>query len=58
VLLSYITEYVSGELRAGDEELEARVFRPEEIPWEEIAFSSTRDALKEYLQIIPLTQTC
>jgi 8-oxo-dGTP diphosphatase len=57
VLLSYITEYVSGELRAGDEELEARVFRPEEIPWEEIAFSSTRDALKEYLQIVPPTQT-
>jgi ADP-ribose pyrophosphatase YjhB (NUDIX family) len=52
VLLSYITEYVSGEMRAGDEELEARVFRPEEIPWEEIAFSSTRDALKEYLALL------
>jgi hypothetical protein len=39
-------------MRAGDEELEARVFRPEEIPWEEIAFSSTRDALKEYLALL------
>ncbi len=51
VLLSYVTEYVSGELQAGDEELEARVFRPEEIPWEEIAFSSTRDALRDYLDL-------
>lgn len=51
VVLSYITEYLSGELSAGDEEMEARVFAPAEIPWEEIAFSSTRDALKEYLQI-------
>jgi len=49
VVLSYITEYLSGSLAAGDEELEARVFRAEEIPWEGIAFSSTRDALKEYL---------
>ena len=51
VVLSYITEYLSGNLAAGDEELEARVFRPEEIPWEEIAFSSTRDAVKEYLEL-------
>ncbi len=51
VVLSYITEYLAGELAAGDEELEARVFGPTEIPWEEIAFSSTRDALKEYLDL-------
>ena len=51
VLLSYITEYVSGELTAGDEELEVRVFRPDDIPWEGIAFSSTRDALREYLEV-------
>jgi 8-oxo-dGTP diphosphatase len=50
VLLSYVTEYLSGELRAGDEELEAQVFAPEDIPWEEIAFSSTREALEEYLE--------
>jgi len=49
VVLSYLTEYLSGELRVGDEELEVRVFAPEEIPWEQIAFTSTRDAMKEYL---------
>ena len=51
VVLSYITEYLSGELAPGDEELEARSFTPAEIPWDSIAFSSTRDALKEYLRI-------
>jgi 8-oxo-dGTP diphosphatase len=52
VVLSYITEYLSGELTAGDEELEAQVFTQEEIPWEDIAFSSTRDAMKEYVQLV------
>jgi len=51
VVLSFITEYVSGELAAGNEELEARIFAPEEIPWEGIAFSSTRDALQQYLDM-------
>ncbi len=49
VVLAYLTEYVSGELAAGDESLEARVFAPAEIPWDQIAFTSTRDALREYL---------
>ncbi len=57
VVLSYITEYVSGELTAGDEELEARVFTGAEIPWDSIAFSSTRDAVKEYLQLQGQTAT-
>ncbi len=51
VVLSYITEYISGELAAGDEELEAQVFSPREIPWDSIAFSSTRDAVQEYLRL-------
>ena len=51
VVLSFITEYVSGELAAGDEEMEAQVFSRQEIPWESIAFSSTRDAVKQYLEL-------
>lgn len=51
VVLAFLTEYLEGHLAAGDETLEARVFRPQEIPWEKIAFSSTRDALREYLKI-------
>jgi ADP-ribose pyrophosphatase YjhB (NUDIX family) len=34
---------------AGDETLETRLFHPEEIPWQEIAFESGRIALKEHL---------
>jgi len=34
---------------AGDETLESRLFHPEEIPWEEIAFESVRIALTEHL---------
>ena len=52
VVLSFITEYLSGVLAAGDEEMEARVFSRGEIPWEQIAFRSTADAVKEYLQLV------
>jgi 8-oxo-dGTP diphosphatase len=49
VIAAYVTEYVSGELAAGDETLEARVFGLKEIPWPRIAFSSTKEALREYI---------
>jgi 8-oxo-dGTP diphosphatase len=49
VIAAYVTEYVSGVLTAGDETLEARVFKLTEIPWPELAFSSTKEALREYL---------
>jgi ADP-ribose pyrophosphatase YjhB (NUDIX family) len=51
VVLAYLTDYVSGKLAAGDETLEARIFAPAEIPWDQIAFTSTRDALAEYLKM-------
>jgi 8-oxo-dGTP diphosphatase len=49
VIAAYVAEYVSGELTAGDETLEARVFGLKEIPWAKIAFSSTREALQDYI---------
>jgi len=49
IIAAYVTEYVSGELTAGDETLEARVFKLREIPWPQIAFSSTQEALREYI---------
>jgi 8-oxo-dGTP diphosphatase len=49
VIIVYVAEVVSGELAAGDESVEARVFTAEEIPWENLAFDSTRDALKDYI---------
>jgi ADP-ribose pyrophosphatase YjhB (NUDIX family) len=50
VVLAYLTRYLSGELAPGDETLEARIFGLGEIPWDELAFSSTRQAVAEYLQ--------
>ena len=42
---------VGGELAAGDESAEARVFAPTEIPWNDLAFDSTKDALKDYISV-------
>jgi ADP-ribose pyrophosphatase YjhB (NUDIX family) len=49
VIIVYAASIVGGELCCDDEGLEARWFRPEEIPWAELAFTSTYDGLREYL---------
>lgn len=50
VIVVYAAEIVSGRPQAADECLEVRGFHPAEIPWPELAFSSTRDALREYIR--------
>jgi hypothetical protein len=40
---------IGGCLGCDDEGLEAQLFEPEQIPWEELAFRSTREALEEFL---------
>ena len=50
VVVVYIAKVVGGRLQAGDETLEARVFAPSAIPWEDLAFVSTADALRDYLR--------
>ena len=52
VALAYLTEYISGELAPGDETLEARVFSPEEIPWDLLGFKTTRQAIRDYLRTL------
>ena len=49
VVIVYAATIVGGTLMVDDEGLEARFFRAEEIPWDELAFPSTHDALHEYL---------
>ena len=51
VLIFYVAEYISGELTAGDESEDSRLFSRNEIPWDDLAFQSTRDALKDYYEI-------
>jgi ADP-ribose pyrophosphatase YjhB (NUDIX family) len=50
IIVVYAASYVSGELVVDDEGLEARAFEPDEIPWNELAFRSTQDALRDYLK--------
>ena len=49
IIVVYAAHVVGGELAAGDESVEARVFAPTEIPWNDLAFDSTKDALKDYI---------
>lgn len=51
VVVVYTAEVMGGELKAGDEADEAKAFQVSEIPWEELAFVSTTDALKDYLKL-------
>jgi ADP-ribose pyrophosphatase YjhB (NUDIX family) len=50
VVVTFAARTLSGEPTVGDESLEVRIFDPAELPWEELAFPSTRLALKEYLR--------
>ncbi len=49
VVIVYLVRIVGGDLRAGDETLEARTFPADRIPWDELAFPSTKDALRDYV---------
>lgn len=49
VVIVYEAEVVGGTIRAGHEALEVRAFAPGDIPWDDLAFRSTTDALRDYL---------
>lgn len=55
VVVVYLAEVVGGQLQAMDEALEVQTFSPAEVPWDELAFPSTRDALREYLALLGLS---
>jgi 8-oxo-dGTP diphosphatase len=50
VVVVYVAEALGGKLMVGDETAEAELYSPESIPWDEVAFQSTIDALKDYLK--------
>jgi ADP-ribose pyrophosphatase YjhB (NUDIX family) len=49
IIIVYAATAIGGDLCADDECLEARLFRTDEIPWGELAFISTHQALTDYL---------
>lgn len=52
VVIVYHCEVVGGEPGVGNETLEVRLFDLDAIPWEELAFSSTRDGLRDFVRQI------
>jgi ADP-ribose pyrophosphatase YjhB (NUDIX family) len=49
VIIVYVATMTGGCLACDDESLEGRFFAPEEIPWEQLAFRSTYEALTQFL---------
>ncbi len=50
VYLQFVGELVDGKFGVGEESTETRLFSEEEIPWDEIAFESSRFALHRYFE--------
>ena len=50
VIVVYAAHVLSGRPEVGDETEAVACFKPEDIPWEELGFDSTRAALRDYLR--------
>lgn len=53
IIIVYAATIISGELTIDDENSEIREFKIDEIPWDDLAFRSTRESLRDYLDITP-----
>lgn len=51
IVVAYAGDVTGGSLKIDDESLAARSFPPAEIPWEQLAFPSTVQVLKDYLAL-------
>ena len=49
IIIAYAATAIGGCLGCDEEGLEAQLFEPERIPWSDLAFRSTRQALEEFL---------
>ncbi|WP_447976604.1 NUDIX domain-containing protein [Candidatus Nitrospira bockiana] len=49
IIIVYVGEAVGGCAAAGDETLEVGLFPPPSVPWDQLAFPSTAQALRDYL---------
>lgn len=57
IVIVYAARAVRGELCTDEECLEARLFTPSEVPWDQLAFHSTTQALREYFAVRELGGT-
>jgi ADP-ribose pyrophosphatase YjhB (NUDIX family) len=53
VTVIYEAQVVGGEELPGVESLEVRGFAPDDIPWDELAFTTTESALRDWLLTLP-----
>lgn len=53
VTLIYEATVVGGEVAPGAETSEVRAFAPDELPWDELAFSTTESALRDWFRSLP-----
>jgi 8-oxo-dGTP diphosphatase len=53
IIIAFAATVLGGCLACDDESLEAQLFEPDQIPWDELAFRSTKDALEEFLNADP-----
>ena len=51
IIIVYAGTMLGGELCTDEECLEARLFTREEIPWDALAFRSTREGLEDYFRL-------
>jgi 8-oxo-dGTP diphosphatase len=49
IVIVYAARAIGGDLCVDEECLEAQVFAPSDIPWNQLAFHSTSEALREFL---------
>lgn len=49
IIIVYLATAIGGALCADDECLEAGIFTADDIPWDDLAFRSTKEALKDFL---------
>lgn len=52
-IVVFSAEAVGGAMEPLDETLDVRIFPPDSLPWSEMAFPSTEDALTDYLDARP-----
>jgi ADP-ribose pyrophosphatase YjhB (NUDIX family) len=51
VVVVYRARVLGGTLRASDDVCDARLVTPQDIPWDRLAFASTRAALSDWLRL-------
>lgn len=51
ILIAYVGEVTGGSIQVDEEGLDARAFAPAEIPWDQLAFPSTSEVIRDYLAL-------